>query len=98
MATKRVRPSILSQSVNPAKLYLNLRYTLGARQGGCARRTLWLVRAFQPPLLGMIAMAILGEQSPNDLNFSVKTQAKSALEILVLAMLAPPVPLKACGI
>jgi hypothetical protein len=29
--TKRVRPSILSQSVNPAKLYLNLRYTLGAR-------------------------------------------------------------------
>jgi hypothetical protein len=37
----------------------------------------------------MIAMAILGEQSPNDLNFSVKTQAKLALEILVLAMLDP---------
>ena len=37
----------------------------------------------------MIAMAILAEQSPNDLNFSVKTQAKSALEILVLAMLDP---------
>jgi hypothetical protein len=37
----------------------------------------------------MIAMAIPGGQSPNDFNFSVKTQAKSALEILVLAMLAP---------
>jgi hypothetical protein len=37
----------------------------------------------------MIAMAILGEQPPNDLNLSVKTQAKSALEILVLAMLDP---------
>jgi hypothetical protein len=47
----------------------------------------------------MIAMAMLGEQSPNDLNFSVKTQAKSTLEILVLANARPPVPdLKACGI
>jgi hypothetical protein len=40
----------------------------------------------------MIAIAMLSEQSPNDFNFSVKTQAKSALEILVLAMLDPPVP------
>jgi hypothetical protein len=37
----------------------------------------------------MIAIAMLSEQSPNDFNFSVKTQAKSALEILVLAMLDP---------
>jgi hypothetical protein len=29
---QRVRPSILDQSANPAKLYLNLRYTLGARR------------------------------------------------------------------
>ena len=32
LALQRVRPSILSQSVNPAKLYLNLRYTFGARR------------------------------------------------------------------
>jgi hypothetical protein len=41
----------------------------------------------------MIATAMLGAQSPNGFNFSVKIQAKSALEILVLAMPRPPVPM-----
>jgi hypothetical protein len=40
----------------------------------------------------MIATAMLGAQSPKGFNFSVKTQAKSALEILVLAMLDPRSP------
>jgi hypothetical protein len=40
----------------------------------------------QPSLLGTIAMEIAGEQSPNDFSFSVKTQTKSAFEILVLAI------------
>jgi hypothetical protein len=46
----------------------------------------------------MIAMAIPGGQSPNDFNFSVKTQAKSALEILVLAMPDLPVPMGLKGL
>jgi hypothetical protein len=41
----------------------------------------------------MIATAMLSAQSPNGFNFSVKIQAKSALEILVLAMPRPPVPM-----
>jgi hypothetical protein len=35
-------------------------------------------------------MEIAGEQSPNDFSFSVKTQTKSAFEILVLAITPPP--------
>jgi hypothetical protein len=42
--------------------------------------------ALQPSLPGTIAMEIDAAHSLNDLNFSVKTQTKSVLEILVLAI------------
>jgi hypothetical protein len=50
--------------------------------------------ALQPSSLGTIAMETVGAQSSNDLSFSVKTQTKSALEILVLAMPTPRVSAK----
>jgi hypothetical protein len=46
--------------------------------------------AVQPTLFGTIAMEIGAEHSLNDLSFSVKTQTKSVLEILVLAIPKPP--------
>src|ERR1700737_5056916 len=47
--------------------------------------------ALQPSSVGTIAMETVGAQSANDLSFSVKTQIRSVLEILVLAMPHPPV-------
>ena len=76
--------SILRQNVNLAKLPLDLLYTLGAER---VRMTVPPARyRLQPSLLGTIAMEIAGEQSPNGFSFSVKTQTKSAFEILVLAI------------
>ena len=44
-----------------------------------------LVKTVQPPLLGTIAIEIVGEQSLNDDSFSRKIQISSVLEILLLA-------------
>src|ERR1700681_4131777 len=46
--------------------------------------------AVQPPLFGTIAMETVGAQSRNDFSFSVKTQTRSAFEILVFAMPKSP--------
>src|ERR1700682_1525867 len=54
--------------------------------------------ALQPSLLGTIAMETFGAQSLNDLSFSIKTQTRSVLEILVLAMPHLPVPMELCSV
>src|SRR6266436_3586726 len=54
---------------------------------------LWSFRlaiAVQPPLFGTIAMVTVGAQSRNNFSFSVKTQTRSAFEILVFAIPNPP--------
>lgn len=63
-------------------------------QKGCPTLSFRLAMALQPSSLGTIAMETVGAQSSNDLSFSVKTQTKSALEILVLAMPTPRVSAK----
>ena len=49
-----------------------------------------LAMAVQLSLFGTIAMEIGAAHSLNDLSFSVKTQTKSVLKILVLAIPKPP--------
>src|ERR1700682_5663728 len=49
-------------------------------------RSLRLAMAVQPSLFGTMAMEIGAAHSLKDLSFSIKTQTKSVLEILVLAI------------
>jgi hypothetical protein len=53
-------------------------------------RSFRLAIAVQPSSLGAIAMETAGGQSGNDFNFCVKTQTRSAFEILVFAMPKSP--------
>ena len=59
-------------------------------QFGRFARSRLVVTAVQPLLLGTTAIAIDGEQSPNDDNFSRKIQTSSVLEILVFDKAATP--------
>src|SRR3984893_3086233 len=59
-------------------------------QRGWVLRSFRLAIAVQPPLFGTIAIVTVGAQSRNDFSFSVKTQTRSAFEILVFAMPKSP--------
>src|ERR1700676_4349425 len=58
-------------------------------QSECPTLSFLLAIACQPFLAGTIAIEALDGQSLNDLSFSVKTQTKSVLEILILAIPPP---------